>query len=220
MNNISSYVVLEPHIDDFELGALSFILKNAGAYKNEHTPVAMVSVITFCTGRDKNDRSRRFQQRGKIIELLRKRGILVEWRCFPKVGFGVSLDDSKMNDLSLDDSRINDFCEYINYYIKNNNPKEFIFMFPQKDLHIDHNVINKVGKILARRMFNKPVIEYIIWNSKDNPSIIPTNWNIEINLDENDKDILIDIGKIYKEDFDKLNNSDYNNKYNLIKYSL
>ena len=69
-------------------------------------------------------------------------------------------------------------------------------------------------------MFNKPVIEYIIWNSKDNPSIIPTNWNIEINLDENDKDILIDIRKIYKEDFDKLNNSNYNNKYNLIKYSL
>ena len=93
-------------------------------------------------------------------------------------------------------------------------------MFPQEDLHNDHNVINKVGKILARRMFNKPVIEYIIWNSKDNPSIIPTNWNIEINLDENDKDILIDIRKIYKEDFDKLNNSNYNNKYNLIKYSL
>lgn len=210
MNNIRTYVVLEPHIDDFELGALSFILKNAGAYKNEHTPVAMVSVMTFCTGRDKNDSSRRFQQREKTIELLRKRGILVECVCFPNAGF----------DLSLDDSRINDFREYINYYIKNNNPKEFIFMFPQEDLHIDHNVINKVGKILARRMFNKPIIEYIIWNSKDNPSIIPTNWNIEINLDENDKDILIDIGKIYKEDFGKLNNSNYNNKYNLIKYSL
>ena len=210
MNNISSYVILEPHIDDFELGALSFILKNAGVYKNEHTPVAIVSVITFCTGKDEKDRSKRFQQRGKTIELLRRRGILVEWVCFPNAGF----------DLSLNDSKINDFCEYINYYIKNNNPKEFIFMFPQEDLHNDHNIINKVGKILARRMFNKPVIEYIIWNSKDNPSIIPTNWNIEINLDENDKDILIDIRKIYKEDFDKLNNSNYNNKYNLIKYSL
>lgn len=211
MNNISSYVILEPHIDDFELGALSFILKNAGAYKNEHTPVAMVSVITFCTGKDEKDRSKRFQQRGKTIELLRRRGILVEWVCFPNAGF----------DLSLNDSKINDFCEYTDYYIRHNvDTKEFIFMFPQEDLHIDHNVINKVGKILARRMFNKPVIEYIIWNSKDNPSIIPTNWNIEINLDENDKDILIDIGKIYKEDFDKLNNSNYNNKYNLIKYSL
>mgnify|MGYP000662067795 FL=1 len=210
MNNISSYVILEPHIDDFELGALSFILKNAGAYKNEHTPVAIVSVITFCTGRDEKDRSKRFQQREKTIELLRRRGILVDWRCFPNAGF----------DLSLNDSKINDFCEYVNYYIKYNNPKEFIFMFPQEDLHNDHNIINKVGKILARKMFNKPVIEYIIWNSKDNPNIIPTNWNIEINLDENDKDILIDIGKIYKEDFDKLNNSNYNNKYNLIKYSL
>ena len=210
MNNISSYVILEPHIDDFELGALSFILKNAGAYKNEHTPVAIVSVITFCTGKDEKDRSKRFQQREKTIEILRRRGILVEWVCFPNAGF----------DLSLNDSKINDFCEYINYYIKYNNTKEFNFMFPQEDLHNDHNVINKVGKILARRMFNKPVIEYIIWNSKDNPSIIPTNWNIEINLDENDKDILIDIRKIYKEDFDKLNNSNYNNKYNLIKYSL
>ena len=210
MNNIRTYVVLEPHIDDFELGALSFILKNAGVYKNEHTPVAIVSVITFCTGRDEKDRINRFKKREKTIELLRRRGILVDWVCFPNAGF----------DLSLVDSKINDFCEYINYYIKYNNPKEFIFMFPQEDLHIDHNVINKVGKILARRMFNKPVIEYIIWNSKDNPSIIPTNWNIEINLDENDKDILIDIGKIYKEDFDKLNNSNYNNKYNLIKYSL
>ena len=207
MNNISSYVVLEPHIDDFELGALSFILKNAGAYKNEHTPVAMVSVITFCTGKDEKDRSKRFQQREKTIELLRRRGILVEWSCFPNAGF----------DLSLNDSKINDFCEYVNYYTKYSIN---IFMFPQEDLHNDHNVINKVGKILARRMFNKPVIEYIIWNSKDNPSIIPTNWNIEINLDENDKDILIDIRKIYKEDFDKLNNSNYNNKYNLIKYSL
>ena len=211
MNNISSYVVLEPHIDDFELGALSFILKNTGAYKNEHTPVAMVSVITFCTGKDEKDRSKRFQQREKTIEILRRRGILVEWRCFPNAGF----------DLSLNDSKINDFCEYTDYYIRHNvDTKEFNFMFPQEDLHNDHNIINKVGKILARKMFNKPVIEYIIWNSKDNPSIIPTNWNIEINLDENDKDILIDIRKIYKEDFDKLNNSNYNNKYNLIKYSL
>ena len=211
MNNISSYVILEPHIDDFELGALSFILKNAGAYKNEHTPVAIVSVITFCTGKDEKDRSKRFQQREKTIEILRRRGILVEWRCFPNAGF----------DLSLNDSKINDFCEYTDYYIRHNvDTKEFNFMFPQEDLHNDHNIINKVGKILARKMFNKPVIEYIIWNSKDNPSIIPTNWNIEINLDENDKDILIDIRKIYKEDFDKLNNSNYNNKYNLIKYSL
>ena len=211
MNNIRTYVVLEPHIDDFELGALSFILKNAGAYKNEHTPVAMVSVITFCTGKDEKDRSKRFQQRGKTIELLRRRGILVEWVCFPNAGF----------DLSLNDSKINDLCEYTDYYIRHNvDTKGFNFMFPQDDLHNDHNIINKVGKILARRMFNKPVIEYIIWNSKDNPNIIPTNWNIEINLDENDKDILIDIRKIYKEDFDKLNNSNYNNKYNLIKYSL
>ena len=211
MNNISSYVVLEPHIDDFELGALSFILKNVGAYKNEHTPVAMVSVITFCTGRDKKDRSKRFQQREKTIELLRKRGILVDWICFPNAGF----------DLSLVDSKINDFCEYTDYYIRHNvDTKEYNFMFPQEDLHNVHNIINKVGKILARKMFYKPVIEYIIWNSKDNPNIIPTNWNIEINLDEDDKDILIDIGKIYKEDFDKLNNSNYNNKYNLIKYSL
>ena len=211
MNNIRTYVILEPHIDDFELGALSFILKNAGAYKNEHTPVAIVSVITFCTGKDEKDRSKRFQQREKTIEILRRRGILVEWRCFPNAGF----------DLSLNDSKINDFCEYTDYYIRHNvDTKEFNFMFPQEDLHNDHNIINKVGKILARKMFNKPVIEYIIWNSKDNPSIIPTNWNIEINLDEDDKDILIDIRKIYKEDFDKLNNSNYNNKYNLIKYSL
>ena len=211
MNNIRTYVVLEPHIDDFELGALSFILKNAGVYKNEHTPVAIVSVITFCTGKDEKDRSKRFQQREKTIELLRRRGILVEWRCFPNAGF----------DLSLNDSKINDFCEYTDYYIRHNvDTKEFNFMFPQEDLHNDHNIINKVGKILARKMFNKPVIEYIIWNSKDNPNIIPTNWNIEINLDENDKDILIDIRKIYKEDFDKLNNSNYNDKYNLIKYSL
>ena len=211
MNNIRTYVVLEPHIDDFELGALSFILKNAGVYKNEHTPVAIVSIITFCTGKDEKDRSKRFQQREKTIELLRRRGILVEWRCFPNAGF----------DLSLNDSKINDFCEYTDYYIRHNvDTKEYNFMFPQEDLHNDHNIINKVGKILARKMFNKPVIEYIIWNSKDNPSIIPTNWNIEINLDENDKDILIDIRKIYKEDFDKLNNSNYNDKYNLIKYSL
>ena len=211
MNNIRTYVILEPHIDDFELGALPFILKNSGVYKNEHTPVAIVSVITFCTGKDEKDRSKRFQQREKTIEILRRRGILVEWRCFPNAGF----------DLSLNDSKINDFCEYIDYYIRHNvDTKEFNFMFPQEDLHNDHNIINKVGKILARKMFNKPVIEYIIWNSKDNPNIIPTNWNIEINLDENDKDILIDIRKIYKEDFDKLNNSNYNNKYNLIKYSL
>ena len=211
MNNIRTYVVLEPHIDDFELGTLPFILKNSGVYKNEHTPVAIVSIITFCTGKDEKDRSKRFQQREKTMELLRRRGILVEWSCFPNAGF----------DLSLNDSKINDFCEYTDYYIRHIvNTKEFNFMFPQEDLHNDHNIINKVGKILARKMFNKPVIEYIIWNSKDNPNIIPTNWNIEINLDENDKDILIDIGKIYKEDFDKLNNSNYNNKYNLIKYSL
>ena len=211
MNNIRTYVILEPHIDDFELGTLPFILKNSGVYKNEHTSVASVSIITFCTGKDEKDRSKRFQQREKTIEILRRRGILVEWRCFPNAGF----------DLSLNDSKINDFCEYTDYYIRHIvNTKEFNFMFPQEDLHNDHNIINKVGKILARKMFNKPVIEYIIWNSKDNPNIIPTNWNIEINLDENDKDVLIDIRKIYKEDFDKLNNSNYNNKYNLIKYSL
>lgn len=211
MNNIKTYVILEPHIDDFELGTLSFILKNAGVYKNEHTPAAMVSIITFCLGRDKKDQINRFKKREKTIELLRRRGILIDWVCFPNAGF----------DLSLVDSKINDFCEYVNYYTKYSiNTKEYNFMFPQEDLHNDHNIINKVGKILARKMFNKPVIEYIIWNSKDNPSIIPTNWNIEINLEENDRDILIDVSKIYKEDFDKLNNSKYNNKYNLIKYSL
>jgi hypothetical protein len=64
-------------------------------------PVAIVSVITFCTGKDEKDRSKRFQQREKTIELLRRRGILVEWRCFPNAGF----------DLSLNDSKINDFCD-------------------------------------------------------------------------------------------------------------
>ena len=108
MDNIRTYVVLEPHIDDFELGTLPFILKNAGVYKNEHTPVAIVSVITFCTGKDEKDRSKRFQQREKTIEILRRRGILVEWVCFPNAGF----------DLSLVDSKINDFCEYVNYYTK------------------------------------------------------------------------------------------------------
>lgn len=209
MTNIRTYVILEPHIDDFELGALSFILKNAGVYKDEHTPVAIVSIITFCTGRDEKDRSRRFKQREGIIELLRRRGILVEWRCFPKAGF----------DLSLDDSKINDFCEYTDYYIRHNiDTKEFNFMFPQEDLHNDHNIINKVGKILARRMFNKPVIEYIIWNSKDNPSIIPTNWNIELDLSEDDFDVLTEIRKIYNEDFKKLNSSIFNQKFNFIKY--
>ena len=69
MDNIRTYVILEPHIDDFELGTLPFILKNSGVYKNEHTPVAIVSVITFCTGRDEKDRINRFKKREKTVQV-------------------------------------------------------------------------------------------------------------------------------------------------------
>ena len=83
MNNIRTYVVLEPHIDDFELGCLPLILKNSKPYMDEHTPVAEVYIISFCLGRNEENWKLRSDARTKIIELLEKRGILIEWRNVP-----------------------------------------------------------------------------------------------------------------------------------------
>ena len=211
MNNIRTYVVLEPHIDDFELGCLPLILKNSKPYMDEHTPVAEVYIISFCLGRNEENWKLRSDARTKIIELLEKRGILIEWRNVP----------TKKRDTELNDGLIPQHCEYINFYIRNLVKKDFIFLIPQVDLHPDHNHVNFVGKIISRKFINKPVIEYIIWNSKDNPNIIQTNWNISIGEMKIEDDIILDkISEIFEGEFYKLKDNTFNNKYNLIKYSL
>ena len=147
-----------------------------------------------------------------FIELLKKRGILTEWRNIP----------TKKYDTELNDSLINDHCEYINFYIRQNLVKKgFIFLIPQIDLHPDHNHVNLVGKIISRKFINKPVLEYIIWNSKDNPNIIQTNWNIDIGETKTEDGIILDkISEIFEGEFYKLKNCTFNKKYNLIKYNI
>ena len=209
LNDIKRYVVLEPHVDDFELGCLPLILKNSKPFIDVHTPVAEVHILSFCLGRNEENWKLRANARTKTIELLQKRGILVEWRNIP----------NKKYDTELNDSLINAHCEYINFYIGQNLVKKgFIFLIPQIDLHPDHNHVNLVGKIISRKFINKPVLEYIIWNSKDNPNIIQTNWNIDIGEIE---DIILDkISEIFEGEFYKLKNCTFNKKYNLIKYNI
>ena len=108
LNDIKRYVVLEPHVDDFELGCLPLILKNSKPFIDVHTPVAEVHILSFCLGRNEENWKLRANARTKTIEILQKRGILVEWRNIP----------TKKYDTELNDSLINDHCEYINFYIR------------------------------------------------------------------------------------------------------
>ena len=212
LKDIKRYVVLEPHVDDFELGCLPLILKNSKPFIDVHTPVAEVHILSFCLGRNEENWKLRANARTKTIEILQKRGILVEWRNIP----------TKKYDTELNDSLINDHCEYINFYIRQNLVKKgFIFLIPQIDLHPDHNHVNLVGKIISRKFINKPVLEYIIWNSKDNPNIIQTNWNIDIGETKIEDGIILDkISEIFEGEFYKLKNCTFNKKYNLIKYNI
>ena len=65
------------------------------------------------------------------------------------------------------------------------------------------------------------MLEYIIWNSKDNPNIIQTNWNIDIGETKTEDDVILDkISEIFEGEFYKLENCTFNKKYNLIKYNI
>ena len=65
------------------------------------------------------------------------------------------------------------------------------------------------------------MLEYIVWNSKDNPNIIQTNWNIDIGETKTEDDVILDkISEIFEGEFYKLKNCTFNKKYNLIKYNI
>jgi LmbE family N-acetylglucosaminyl deacetylase len=150
-------LVLEPHIDDLELGCSVLLEKLIATGRRVH-----VHVITFCVGR-KFGNPKRKEVRAKNLAAYNELGnFSISWE--------TPLD---YNDTFLDDKCINKMVGFIGEADKINNFN--LLLIPQSDCHRDHRIVNEIGKIAARETFPK-VMEYIIMNSF--PAIIEKPiWN-------------------------------------------
>ena len=161
-------MILEPHLDDFEVG-LSVWLKKMANYKIE------IHLVTFCSGRPNEEviNQERLNKRLENLEFFKK-----EYPNISIYNHRMNFGDTTLEDYSIG-YLINCFYElfekYISGYVSN---LDFFkeFYITQSDLHPDHEIINKIGKILTRT-FKGKVFEYIIRNSDYSNNF---NYNTEI----------------------------------------
>lgn len=149
------YLVIEPHIDDFEI-AMSVWLKKQAQFPSE------IYVITLCNGRENRDAISRTQKREENIKLFKTLypNITIHWY---NAGYGdltlESLNTAKLIkgfDQTLQTAGLNGLDDL-------NGFKEIYI--PQEDNHPDHVKCNSLGKILTRNYRGK-VFEFIIKNSQ------------------------------------------------------
>ena len=155
-NRIKKILILEPHLDDMEIG-LSVWLKKMAMYQME------IHIVTFCYGRDEENGKERVKKRSENLELFKKE--------YPNLTiYNWHLRD--MKDTTLDNYSIGYLIkEFSNLF--DCNIKDYVAEFdffkeiyiPQADLHLDHTRVNQIGKILTRK-FKRKVFEYIIRNSE------------------------------------------------------
>lgn len=173
--NVKKVLVLEPHIDDLELG-LSIWLK-----KNSFTPLE-IYLVTFCNGRnDDSNNLDRANKRKENLEFFKKE--------YPNIKFhtwNFGLSDTTLEDYSIGylldkfykllDKEIIPLVGNFSFF------KEIYFS--QADLHPDHEIVNKIGKILTRT-FKGRVFEYIIRSSNySNEHIYNSEIKTEFNFND------------------------------------
>ena len=176
---VKKILVLEPHLDDFEIG-LSVWLKKQKNLKIE------IHLVTFCSGRPEQTTEERLL-RSKV----REENIKFFAQLYPTIkiiNYNLNLEDTTLDTYSMGslilkfydlfDSKISNFVENFDFF------KEIYFV--QSDLHTDHNIINKLGKIITRK-FKGKVYEYIIQNSNYlNEYVYNTEIKTEYNFDDKD----------------------------------
>ena len=150
-------LILEPHLDDFEVG-LSVWLKKMSSFKLD------IHIVTFCEGRREQtsqERADRLQKRLDNLELFKvKYPNLKIWNWRMKFK-DTELDGISMGALIVEFHKF--FDSLVVPHVQNFDYFKEIY-FPQEDLHVDHSIVNKIGKILTRN-FKGKVFEYIIQNS-------------------------------------------------------
>lgn len=138
-------LILEPHIDDVELGC-SVLFE----YLEKGTTVVVVS---FCYGYNEENSILRMEKRKANIKIWEEMGLKVIHKTFKDI-----------RDTTMDSSKIDNYItELFSDYILNMSSFDLL-LIPQKDLHNDHCVVNTIGNILSRQM-RFSVWEYIILNS-------------------------------------------------------
>ena len=170
-------LILEPHLDDFEIG-LSVWLKKQAAYKIE------IHIISFCSGRPdqtKEEKEERSFYRGTNLEYFKNE--------YPNIkihNWFMGYDDTTLDIIGmgrLTNAFWNLFESCILPYVGSYDFLKEVY-FPQADLHPDHEMINKLGRIITRN-FKGKVFEYIIQNSNYSGEYV---YNSEIKTEFNFED--------------------------------
>lgn len=149
------YLVLEPHIDDFEI-AMSVWLKKQAQFPTD------IYLITLCNGRENQDAVSRTRKREENIKIFSELypNITIHWY---SVGY---------SDLTLENINTSKLITSVEQTLQTaglsgldalNGFKEIYI--PQADNHPDHTKCNSLGKILTRNYRGK-VFEFVIQNSQ------------------------------------------------------
>lgn len=159
------YLILEAHLDDFEIG-MSAWLQKAASYPSE------ITLVTFCRGRGQDvEDGNRLHYRTKNLEKFHN--------CYPKIqitNIRLEMVDTRLDACSMG-ALINNFYAKMGKTFDISDYKEIYFH--QQDLHDDHNIVNKIGKIITRQYKGK-VFEFIITNSGYMSEF--TKYNTEIKV--------------------------------------
>lgn len=159
------YLILEGHLDDFEIG-MSAWLQKAASYPSE------IHLVTFCRGRgqDVEDANRRYY-RTQNLEKFKKLYPNIEI-----VNYHLDFVDTRLDACSMG-TIINKLYATLKPFDVSDYKEIY---FHQEDLHTDHTIINKIGKIITRNYKGK-VFEFIITNSGYMSEF--TKWNTEIKVE-------------------------------------
>lgn len=143
------YLILEAHLDDFEIG-MSAWLHKVSSYPTE------ITLVTFCSGRGNTEEDlKRLQYREENLKKFKA------W--YPNI----SIENIKigMVDTRMDTASISTIIASLYAKIKHFDINEYKEIYiHQADLHPDHEIVNKIGKIITRS-FKGKVFEYLITNS-------------------------------------------------------
>lgn len=165
--NTRKYLVIEPHIDDFEIG-MSVWLKKQANFPSE------VTIITLCNGRENSDAVSRTKKREENIETFKNLypNIEIIWK---SIGYSdLVLESFTTNKLIMSVDEALKTSGFLDGIVGLNIFKEIYI--PQADNHPDHSKCNLLGKIITRS-YNGKVFEFIIQNSQ---YMETGNWNTVI----------------------------------------
>ena len=146
--NLREILILEAHLDDFEIGMSTWLQKQA------QVPTK-ITLVTFCSeGRNGENGIERNTKRKENLDLFKKLYPNIEIENI-KLGYSdLVLDAMSMSSVIITLSNKFDMELY--------RFKEVYFN--QSDLHTDHRIVNQIGKVLTRN-FKGKVFEFIIKNS-------------------------------------------------------